>query len=41
MAKGSSGWLGNNFYEIVRRGGSAVQRFNNPVPGDKITITKV
>ncbi len=40
LAKGSSGEAQNNFYEIVRRGGSATQRFNHPLPGTQIVLSE-
>lgn len=38
LAPGSSGWQGNYFVEICLRGGSASKLFNNPKPGDIITL---
>ena len=38
IAPGSSGWLGQACVEISLRGGSAAALFNNPAPGDKITL---
>jgi hypothetical protein len=38
LAPGSSGWQGNYFVEICLRGGSASKLFNNPKPGDTITL---
>ena len=38
LAPGSSGCQGNYFVEICLRGGSASKLFNNPKPGDIITL---
>ena len=38
LAPGSSGWNGNYFTEVCLRGGSAAKLFEQPVPGDVVTL---
>jgi len=38
LAPGSSGWNGHYCVEVCLRGGSAAEKFNNPLPGTKITL---
>ena len=38
LAPGSSGWNGKYFTEVCLRGGSAAKLFENPVPGDVVTL---
>ncbi|MBP5344236.1 MAG: SAM-dependent chlorinase/fluorinase [Alphaproteobacteria bacterium] len=38
LAPGSSGWNGKRFTEVCLRGGSAAKLFEQPVPGDVITL---
>ena len=38
LAPGSSGWNERHFTEICLRGGSAAKLFENPVPGDIVTL---